>query len=78
MLPALALPWWASALINFAARAINGWLGRLRAEQAMRDLGAKTQANESRQEAERQEAIAHRAAAAAEDGPDDPRDLRKD
>jgi hypothetical protein len=73
-----ALPWWASALITFLARAVNDWFGRLRAEQALRDLGAATQANDARREAERQEAAAQRAGAAAEDGPDDPRDLRKD
>ncbi|UYW25647.1 peptidoglycan-binding protein [Methylorubrum extorquens] len=74
----ITLPWWASAAITFLARALNDWLGRLRAEQALRDLGAATQANDARAEAERQEAAAERAAAAAEDGPDDPRDLRKD
>ncbi|ACB82351.1 Peptidoglycan-binding domain 1 protein [Methylorubrum populi BJ001] len=76
--PMIALPWWASAAITFLARALNDWLGRKRAEQALRDLGAATQANAARAEAERQEAAAHRAGAAAEDGPDDPRDLRKD
>lgn len=73
-----ALPWWASALIAFLVRAANDWAARRRAEQALRELGAATQANEARAEAERQEAAAHRAGAAAEDGPDDPRDLRKD
>lgn len=59
-------------------RAVNDWAARRRAEQALRDLGATTQANEARAEAERQEAAAVRAANAAEDGPDDPRDLRSD
>lgn len=74
----IALPWWASAAIAFLARAFNDWLGRKRAEQALRDLGAATQANTARAEAERQEAAAARVGTAAEDGPDDPRDLRKD
>ncbi len=73
-----ALPWWASALITFLVRAANDWAARRRAEQALRDLGAATQANTSRAEAERQEAVAERAGAAAADGEDDPRDLRKD
>jgi len=72
------LPWWASALITFLVRAANDWAARQRAEQALRDLGAATQANTARAEAERQEAVAHRAGAAAEDGPDNHRDLRKD
>ena len=74
----IPLPWWASALITFLARAVNDWAARRRAEQALRDLGAAAQANEARAEAGRQEAVAERAAAAAEDGPDDPRDLRRD
>jgi len=74
----IALPWWVSALITFLARAVNDWAVRRRAEQALRDLGAATQANEARAEAERQEAVAERAAAAAKGGPDDPRDLRRD
>ncbi|MBA9071836.1 hypothetical protein FHR71_005628, partial [Methylobacterium sp. RAS18] len=69
---------WASALITFLVRAVNDWAARRRAEQALRDLGAATQANTARVEAERQETVAERAAVAAEDGPDDPRDLRKD
>ena len=74
----IALPWWVSALITFLVRAVNDWAARRRAEQALRDLGAATQANTARAEAERQEAAADRAGAAAEDSPDDPRDLRKD
>ncbi|MEN3212218.1 peptidoglycan-binding protein [Methylorubrum populi] len=73
-----ALPWWVSALITFLVRAVNDWAARQRAEQALRDLGAATQANTARAEAERQEAVAEHAAAAAEDGADNPRDLRKD
>jgi hypothetical protein len=73
-----ALPWWASALITFLVRAVNDWAARSRAEQALRDLGAAVQANTARAEAERQEVTAQCAGAAAEDGPDDPRDLRKD
>ncbi len=72
----ITLPWWASALITFLVRAVNDWAACRRAEQALRDLGAATQANTARAEAERQEAVAERAAAAAEDSPDDPRDLR--
>ncbi|KQQ13272.1 peptidoglycan-binding protein [Methylobacterium sp. Leaf123] len=72
------LPWWASALITFLVRAVNDWAARRRAEQVMRDLGAATQANTARAEAERQEVAAARAGAAAEDGADDPQDLRKD
>lgn len=72
------LPWWVSALITFLVRAVNDWGARKRAEQALRDLGAATQANTARAEAERQEAAAQSVGAAAEDGPDDHRDLRKD
>ncbi|AWI89195.1 peptidoglycan-binding protein [Methylobacterium sp. DM1] len=74
----IAPPWWVSALITFLVRAVNDWAARRRAEQALRDLGAAKQANTARAEAERQEAAAHRAGAAAEDDADDPRDLRKD
>lgn len=73
-----ALPWWVSALVTFLVRAVNDWAARRREEQSLRDLGAARQANTARAEAERQEAMAQRAGAAAEDGPDDPRDLRKD
>lgn len=73
-----ALPWWVSALVTFLVRAVNDWAARQRAEQALRDLGAATQVNASRAEAERQEAVAERVGSAAEDGPDDPQDLRKD
>ncbi|MBA9071308.1 hypothetical protein FHR71_005087, partial [Methylobacterium sp. RAS18] len=69
---------WASALITFLVRAVNDWAARRRAEQALRDLGAATQANTARAEAERQEAAAARASVAAEHRADDPRDLRKD
>ena len=40
-----SLPWWASALITFLVRAANDWAAHQRAEQALRDLGAATQAN---------------------------------
>ena len=72
------MPWWASLVISWLARTVNQWLATKRAEQALRDLGKADQAATAHTEAERQEAIAHRAGAAAEDGPDDPRDLRKD
>ena len=74
----LALPWWATALLTFVARAFNQWLASRRAEQALRDLGAATARNADRAEAERQERVARDAGDAAADGPDDPRDLRKD
>ncbi len=73
----LTLPWWASALISFLVRAVNDWAARTRAEQAIRDLGAATQANAARDKAEREEAVAERAGAAAADEADDPRDLRR-
>ncbi|MCP1550728.1 MULTISPECIES: peptidoglycan-binding protein [Methylorubrum] len=72
------LPWWASAFITFLVRAVNDWAARQRAEEVLRDLGAATQANTARAEAERQEAAAERAGAAAADEADDSRDLRKD
>ena len=72
------MPFWASAGISFLVRLITEYLANRRAEDALRDLGAATQANASRVEAERQEAIARRAGEAAADEPDDPRDLRRD
>ncbi|KQP62791.1 hypothetical protein [Methylobacterium sp. Leaf112] len=68
----------ASLIIGFVTSLLNKWLETKRAEQALRDLGAATQANASRVEAERQEAIARRAGEAAAAEPDDPRDLRRD
>ena len=52
------------------------WLANQRAEQALRDLGAATQASASTTAAEKQEATARVAGDAAADGPDDPRDFR--
>ena len=74
----LMLPWWTSWLVNLIVRGVNDWAARSRAEQALRDLGAATQANAARVEAERQETVARRAGEAAFDEPDDPRDLRSD
>lgn len=72
------MPWWLATLLNWAARVVTQWLADKRAEQALRDLGAATERNKAHAEAERQEAAAHRAGAAAEDAPDNPLDLRKD
>lgn len=72
------MSFWFSAGISFLVRLIAEYLANRRAEDALRDLGAATQANASRLEAERQEAIARRAGEAAVDEPDDPRDLRRD
>ncbi len=72
------MPFWASAGISFLVKLINEYLANRRAEEALRDLGAATQVNASRIEAERQEAIAQRAGEAAADELDDPRDLRRD
>lgn len=74
----LILPWWASWLINLIVRGVTRWAADKRAEQALRDLGAATQASAARAEAERQEAAAERAGAKAADDLDDPRDLRRD
>lgn len=68
----------ASLIIGFVTSFLNKWLATRRAEQALRDLGAATQAATARDEAERQEAVARRAGEAAADEPDDPRDLRRD
>lgn len=68
------MPW--SWVISFLVEMANTWLSKRRAEQALRDLGAATQAASSRIEAERQEATAKAAGEAALDAPDDPRDLR--
>lgn len=69
---------WVSTGISFLVRLITEYLANRRAEDALRDLGAATQANAARVEAERQEAIARRAGEAAANEPDDPRDLRRD
>lgn len=68
----------ASLIIGFVTSFLNRWLAAKRAEQAMRELGAATQAAAARAEAERQEALAKAAGEAAADEPDDPRDLRRD
>ncbi|QRE77335.1 peptidoglycan-binding protein [Methylobacterium aquaticum] len=75
----ISLPWWLSAILAFLSRAANDYAARRRAEGALRDLGAKTQAEDSRREAERQEAVAKAAGDAAAAAPEDPADpfLRK-
>jgi len=72
------MSFWVSTGLSFLVKLITEYLANRRAEDALRDLGAATQANASRLEAERQEAIARRAGEAAADEPDDPRDLRRD
>lgn len=72
------MSFWVSTGLSFLVKLITEYLANRRAEEALRDLGAATQANASRIEAERQEAIARRAGEAAADEPDDPRDLRRD
>ncbi len=75
----IGLPLWASALITLVVKGVTQWLANLRAEQALRDLGAATQATASRAEAERQEARAQTAADAATIAPEDPTDpFRRD
>ena len=76
----ISLPLWASALITLVVKGVPQWLANLRAEQALRDLGAATQATASRAEAERQETAARAAGEAAAAAPEDPADpfLRKD
>lgn len=70
------LPVWASVLLDLVAKTFNQWLANIRAEQALRDLGAATQSLESIRVAESQEASAVAAGEAAQDAVDDPRDLR--
>ena len=74
------MPSWLSLALGFLAKVITQWLANLRAEQALRDLGAATQAAASKAEAERQEAKAKAAADAVATAPEDPDDpfLRKD
>jgi len=72
------MSFWVSTGLSFIVKLITEYLANRCAEDALRDLGAATQANASRLEAERQEAIARRAGEAAADDPDDPRDLRRD
>jgi hypothetical protein len=76
----LGLPWWLSAIVSFLSRAANDYAARKRAEAALRELGAATQAAASRAEAERQEAVAKAAGERAAAEPEDPEDpfLRKD
>lgn len=71
----ISLPLWATALISFVVKLVTQWLANLRAEQALRDLGATTQAAASTAAAEAQEAKARAAAKAAAEGPDNPGDL---
>lgn len=70
------MPVWASVLLDLVVKVVTQWLANIRAEQALRDLGAKTQAADSVLEAETQEAAARAAAEAAQDAEDDPQDLR--
>lgn len=73
------MPGWLSLALGLVARIVTQWLANLRAEQALRELGAATQAADSRREAERQEAIAQTAADAAAVAPEDPADpFRRD
>lgn len=71
----ISLPFWASALISFVVKLMTQWQANLRAEQALRELGAATQANASVAAAEKQEAAARAGGDAAADGPDDERDI---
>lgn len=73
------MPSWLSLALGLVAKVVTQWLANLRAEQALRDLGAATQAAASRAAAERQEAKAQAAADAAAVAPDDPNDpFRRD
>ena len=65
----------AGYVVSFLVKLALGYLQDRRAEQAQRDLGAARQAQQSTLVAEAQEARARAAGAAAEDGPDDPRDI---
>jgi len=71
----ITLPFWATALISFGVKLVTQWLANLRAEAALRDLGAASQANASTTAAETAEARARAAGDAASDGPDDDRDI---
>jgi hypothetical protein len=72
----ITLPFWATALISFGVKLVTQWLANLRAEQALQDLGAATQANATTAAAaEAAETKARAAGDAAEDGPDDERDI---
>lgn len=69
----------ASWVVSFFVKAITQYLADKRAEQALRDLGARTQAAESKAEAERQEAVAEQAAASITSANEDPKDpFRRD
>jgi hypothetical protein len=70
------VPVWLTLVLDLVAKVVNQWLANLRAEQALKDLGAKTQAIDSVRQAEVQEAAARTAGEAARDAEDDPRDLR--
>jgi cysteine synthase len=72
----ISLPLWATALIDLTVKVVTQWLANLRAEQALRDLGAKTQAVDSVRQAEVQESAARAAGEAAQDAEDDSQDLR--
>jgi hypothetical protein len=71
------LPVWATVILDLVAKTVNQLLANLRAEQALKDLGAKTQAADSVRQAEAQETRARAAGEAAQDAEDDPRDLRE-
>jgi hypothetical protein len=75
-MPFLTLPWWASWLVSLVARLVGDWAQRAKANAALKDMGAAVQRADSLAEAQRQEEVARRAADAAKDGQDDPRDLR--
>lgn len=74
----ITLPFWATALISFVVKLVTQWQANLRAEAALRDLGAATEANASLSAAEAAEAKARAIGDAAADGPDDERDILKD
>lgn len=69
-----------SLLLSSALKALfwflERWIKDAQANKALRDLGAATQANESRQKAEGAEILAREAGDRARDGADDERDLR--
>lgn len=71
----ISLPIWATAIISFLVKLVTQWIANRNAEQALRDLGAATQANASVATAEEQEAKARAAGDAAADDPDDERDI---
>ncbi len=65
-----------TSLLKALLWGLERWVKDAQANAALRELGAKTQANESRQKAEREEVAARETGEAARNGPDDERDLR--